>query len=73
MEQYEKNIARLEKEYAMSDLVKLRIEVARLDERQIAADKALALAEGKVSRTAMVSVITIIIAVLALAIQFIKR
>lgn len=55
------------------DICDLRIEMSRIDERLKAADKALELARGQVSRAALISVVTIIIAILALAIQLIKR
>lgn len=55
------------------EICDVREKIARLEERLVAADRALILAESKVSRTALISVITIIIAVLALAIQFIKH
>lgn len=55
------------------EMTTLRERVVRLEEKIISADRALTLAEGKVSRAALISTITIIIAIVALAIQFVKR
>lgn len=73
MEEYEKNIARVEREHAMVDICSLKIEIARLDERLKAAADALKLAEGKVSRATIFSVVTALIAILALAVNWMRR
>lgn len=77
MEEHEKIIARIEQEFFMENANKeehctLRERIARLEEKNIAAADALKLAKDSVSINFMISIGTIIISIVAIAIHFIK-
>lgn len=77
MEEYEKNIAKAEKEYAMAQdhemLCDLRVRIARLEEKHIAAADALKLAKDSVSIHLLMSVGTIVLSICAVAVAWIKN
>lgn len=57
----------------VEEKVDLKAEIARLQEKNIASEKALELARGSLSRNNVIAVITIIIAIIAVAVSILKH
>lgn len=53
--------------------IEMRERVVRLEARYEAAEKALALAQDKVSRNVVVSYLTIVISIIAIVVGFLKK